>query len=412
MPQFIQTRSGATFSPFTIVAIENPTFNLKESVQDALEQINYEDDASLASPPIDPDATLFWGSDAACSVVSHSSAVLKQFTLSESSHPSPRHSGCNARVHGKRAKKRAAKLKAEGLGHHAPQPKTIETHVVNSIPIKTKLRTEFLPQDSSGYHARGKRPGEGVYFRSLEALLDDGYRLIEWDGMPLTCSEGRVFAVLVGQPQKSEYSQSCELAYEAIMKEGCSAQFSDKETHHCRGAFNLWAPKLHQHFRNHLDPLFTNLTYLHRIFPKSVFPSVAFNFGGNVFTKAHRDCMNSAIGWCAIHALGRYDSKQSSHLVLPDLKLIIEFPPGALILIPSATLTHTNLPVVDGESRISFTQYCTGGLFRYVINGYRTETQLEKQDLEEYARVCGLKDTQWADNTELYSFLQDLKFER
>ncbi|KAG6895723.1 hypothetical protein C0992_013012 [Termitomyces sp. T32_za158] len=449
------TRSGATFSPFVMLPIENPTFNLAESIEDALEQMNYEDDASLISPPPDPDATLFWKSD--------TPALLHRgpFLLSAASNLNTKHSGQNARVHGKRAKKQAAKAKAEGLGHHPPRPRIIKTHVINSAAIETKLEAQSLPRDSSGYIARGKRLGEGIYFKSLEILLSEGYKLIEWDGVagrPLTCSEGRVFAVLVGQPQKSEYAESCKLAYEAIMQEGRSAQFSDKEIHHCRGdfpavnvgvtmgfgatyptnlssaahsdmiqrllknpdiirmanfadgAFNLWAPKLHQHFRNHLDPLFKDLTYLQQIFSKSIFPSAAFNFGGNVFTKAHRDCMNSAIGWCAIHALGSYNPKHSGHLVLPDLKLVIEFPPGALIFIPSATLTHANLPVAEGESRVSFTQYCGGGLLRYVANGYRMETQLRKENFEEYMRMCDLKRTRWMEDIRLYSFLRDFDF--
>jgi hypothetical protein len=54
----------------------------------------------------------------------------------------------------------------------------------------------------------------------------------------------------------------------------------------------------------------------------------------------------------------------------------IEFPSGALILIPSATIAHSNVPVQDGDERISFTQFSAGGLFRFVDNGSRTQDEL------------------------------------
>jgi hypothetical protein len=98
---------------------------------------------------------------------------------------------------------------------------------------------------------------------------------------------------------------------------------------------------------------------------------------------------------CTVQALGDFNPKEGGHIILWELKLVIEFPPGALILIPSATITHSNLPVGAGEHRASFTQYTGGGLFRYVDNGFRTEKELAEQDPEEYARVCEQKAGQW-----------------
>lgn len=52
---------------------------------------------------------------------------------------------------------------------------------------------------------------------------------------------------------------------------------------------------------------------------------------------------------------------------------MIEFPPGALILIPSALLRHSNTMVRPSESRSSFTQYSAGGLFRWVACGCKSQ---------------------------------------
>lgn len=88
--------------------------------------------------------------------------------------------------------------------------------------------------------------------------------------------------------------------------------------------------------------------------------------------------------------------------------MAIEFPPGALILIPSATLAHSNTPVQPGDTRSSFTQYCPGGLFRYVDNGFRTEKELEEGDLKEFARMCELKEARWKMGLGLFSKMEEL----
>jgi hypothetical protein len=53
-------------------------------------------------------------------------------------------------------------------------------------------------------------------------------------------------------------------------------------------------------------------------------------------------------------------------------------------------------------------QYCAGGIFRWVDNGFRTEGQLEKEDPAEYAQMCSLKDARWKEGLALYSTLEEL----
>lgn len=96
------------------------------------------------------------------------------------------------------------------------------------------------------------------------------------------------------------------------------------------------------------------------------------------------------------------------HLILWDLKLVIEFPTASTILIPSATLVHSNIPVAAGQSRMSFTQYCSRGLFRWVDNGFRTEKELAAKDPAEYERIMGLKASRWEAGVALFSTLEEL----
>ncbi len=87
--------------------------------------------------------------------------------------------------------------------------------------------------------------------------------------------------------------------------------------------------------------------------------------------------MNLATGWCGVIALGNYNPKTGGHLVLWDLRLVIEFPPGAVIFIPSSILRHSNVQVAPHETRMSFTQYTAGGLFRWEDCGFCSQKDFE-----------------------------------
>ncbi|KAF9555249.1 hypothetical protein CPC08DRAFT_617139, partial [Agrocybe pediades] len=144
--------------------------------------------------------------------------------------------------------------------------------------------------------------------------------------------------------------------------------------------YSFWCPKIYQEYVEKLNSLWDKFPNLRRNFPRSVFPCCALNCGPNVWTKRHRDGMNRADGWCAITALGHFNPCLGGHLLLPELKLAIQFPPGSVILIPSATVAHANIPVVEGEVRASFTQFAAGDLFRFIDCNFMTETALEKKD--------------------------------
>ncbi|KAJ6590432.1 hypothetical protein DFH09DRAFT_908772 [Mycena vulgaris] len=182
---------------------------------------------------------------------------------------------------------------------------------------------------------------------------------------------------------------------------GCMAGFAD-------AAFALWAPRLHAAYRECDKDLRVRHPHLHRPFQHSTFFAAAFNFGRNVWTFKHRDVLNLAFGWCTVQALGHFNPKNGGHLVLWDLKLLIEFPPGALILLPSATIAHSNVPVQDDEERLSFTQFSAGGIFRYVDNGCQTTKELAENDPEEYERLMALKAACWEKGLGLFSTMDEL----
>ncbi|KAJ7429398.1 hypothetical protein B0H11DRAFT_1768205, partial [Mycena galericulata] len=137
------------------------------------------------------------------------------------------------------------------------------------------------------------------------------------------------------------------------------------------GMFYSFAPNLHGFYTDQMRLLQRGAPYIRRLFAEtvSVFMACTFNFGPSTVTLPHVDAANLAWGWCAITALGHFNPDLGGHLILWDLNLIIRFPPGSTILIPSALLRHSNIAIQQGETRYSFTQYTAGGLFRWVYNG-------------------------------------------
>lgn len=143
-------------------------------------------------------------------------------------------------------------------------------------------------------------------------------------------------------------------------------------------------------------------------FCNSIWAAATVNFGPQTVCFDHRDYANLAFGWCAITALGCFDPKLGGHLILWDMKVVIEFPPGSTILIPSATLRHSNVPLRAGETRSSFTQYTAGGLFRWVEHGFRTAAQFQEDDKTGKARFDEASAGRWAMGLNLFSTIDEL----
>ena len=168
--------------------------------------------------------------------------------------------------------------------------------------------------------------------------------------------------------------------------------------------FKAWAPKLHGRYATNMAALRHHHKSLKFPFSSSVFPSVTYNLGPRTVTYPHLDYFNTAFGWCAITALGTYDYRKGGHLILWDLDLVIEFPPGATIFIPSAVVSHSNVTISQIERRYSVTQYAAGGLFRWVDNGFKTNRSLSRKQrmLQERENF-----TRWEDSLSLFPILSE-----
>ncbi|THU92409.1 hypothetical protein K435DRAFT_605584, partial [Dendrothele bispora CBS 962.96] len=244
---------------------------------------------------------------------------------------------------------------------------------------------------------------------------------------PILDSQDRVVAVLAGRPQAPNWEGLVSEAADAIARAGEQLHFTDKQLNNGRGEFpaiaigvsfgggrrepgnfsqssaasltlltsllalqcfqslsgfanvifHAYAPQTYGYYWDCMRELWKWNPRLRRHFKNNAFASCTVNFGPFTICRPHTDRANLSFGWCAITALGRFDPDKGGHLILWDLGLIIRFPPGSTILIPSALITHSNVPIQEGETRYSFVQYSAAGLFRWVYNGFKSDTDFE-----------------------------------
>ncbi|KAI9429731.1 hypothetical protein H4582DRAFT_1826172, partial [Lactarius indigo] len=114
-------------------------------------------------------------------------------------------------------------------------------------------------------------------------------------------------------------------------------------------------------------------------------------------------------GLCAVVSMGDYNHKLGGHLVLHELKLIMEFPPGYVIFLPSASITHSNIGISDNEWRSSITYYTAGGLFRWNAYGGKTEKELSKKDPQLLKRIKNGIEARWEKAIDLFSKHEELE---
>jgi hypothetical protein len=134
--------------------------------------------------------------------------------------------------------------------------------------------------------------------------------------------------------------------------------------------------------------------------------------GPESITLKHADTGNYFGGGCHIHSGGLYDHKKGGHIILFNLKLVVEFPSGSDVIIPSASVTHGNTPIQPGETRVAFTQFCSGGLFRWVEYGFQTLKNCMLKNPKLIEKLDGMAGQRWKDAFARFSKVGELHTDR
>ena len=169
---------------------------------------------------------------------------------------------------------------------------------------------------------------------------------------------------------------------------------------------------MYGYYRRTLSRLFASNPRLRRIFRASLYPALSCNFGPATATVPHVDSGNYAGGLCVIQSAGNFDPTKGGHIFFRQLHLVVEFPPGATILVPSGVIEHGNTPVTADETRVSITQYAAGGLFRWVEYGERSVKTVEKTDPTFAERMRAQDSARWDQALDRFSRADELHRDR
>ncbi|KAJ7754860.1 hypothetical protein B0H16DRAFT_1722565 [Mycena metata] len=331
---------------------------------------------------------------------------------------------------------RAARRAAEQLHLGTPLKRVVRRHVSNAEPIHITTAPTDYPVTSTGWSGIRDRETQQREYTIPKLQREFGMRIVEWDGRtsrPLVDRESRVIAVLGGRPNDPEYLRLTEQAARELEAARAELHFRPEQRSGRRGAFpavsagisfgggqqvpgNLslpiamtlvfqrlfslacffrisgfanglfqtWNPAVHALYVSTLDALTNDFnTGLRRNFTRrlSAFAAATLNFGPATVTLP--------VGLVFHHSPW----------------LIIRFPPGSTILIPSAILRHSNVSIAAGEQRYSFTQYTAAGLFRWVDNDFRTEHAVEeaiRRDAGAQVQRVRERQTRWATGINSY----------
>ncbi|KAK7024542.1 hypothetical protein VNI00_016217 [Paramarasmius palmivorus] len=212
-------------------------------------------------------------------------------------------------------------------------------------------------------------------------------------GTSAACAKGVSLGGGQKHPQILSHSARTGKALSGLVELPLFERLSGRANHF----LEFYAPRAYCFQKHGLEQLLDHHKELELNFPNTAFAACTWNFGPQFVCYPHLDANNSPFTWCAITAMGDFDPSRGGHLILWDLGLIIRFPPGATILIPSALLVHSNTTVQPGETRHSFVQYTAGGLFCWIDHNFQTvedwnatatEDMVKQRKAEDMKRVA------------------------
>ncbi|KAJ7766824.1 hypothetical protein B0H16DRAFT_1717164 [Mycena metata] len=104
----------------------------------------------------------------------------------------------------------------------------------------------------------------------------------------------------------------------------------------------------------------------------SVFSAATVEFGPHLQATNRR---HQAGSWSILVALGKYVGRLGGHIILWDLGLVVAFPPGSCILIPTGIIRYSFVKVRPHETRYSVVQWAGAGIGRWFGNGHRSDIE-------------------------------------
>ncbi|KAG6905342.1 hypothetical protein DXG01_003333 [Tephrocybe rancida] len=211
--------------------------------------------------------------------------------------------------------------------------------VHTSHTIKATLFTEPLHLDCDAHDLPHTMDGAWLGHHGLSAevtpeikkLIDEGYRLIKWDG----------------RKNPMLHSGRAQLRFCAI------------------------SALSHASWQTRDDGVLKPDDMIHRQGEFLAFPT-GVSFGGG--SKVPGNLQTPAGQAPIVETLKQDENVQriAGFQLSTCISVDCHFPPGSTVLIPSGAVEHGNMPVGPTETCMSFTQYAAGGLFCWVVYGFKS----------------------------------------
>ncbi|KAI0088584.1 hypothetical protein BDY19DRAFT_906589 [Irpex rosettiformis] len=322
----------------------------------------------------------------------------------------------NRKAKARRSERRRKHIQA--LLEHA---RTTYRHAVEYYP------TEFEAEDlhNTGPCFVGKHYSVEKKYHPLQYYIEQGYRVIEWDGKDtkaLLDKDRRIIAVCAGHPTAltdwQDVVDGIRVAIQELERKFDFRGHNERRGDYVSANFGVsfgggqkrpgilkMSEKNYAAVQEFLD----RLDYVQLMVRLAEhYPRFEPPIPRSVFCYE----MNKASGVCPIFNTGTFDPKKGGHIILPQLRILIEFPPGTVILLPSATLVHGNVDIQDHEERESVTLFTAGGLFRWVHYGFQTEKEFKSSDSAGWKAEMKNRKGRWDREIEKFSTPESIAHDR
>ncbi|KAJ3724641.1 hypothetical protein C8R42DRAFT_577592 [Lentinula raphanica] len=136
-------------------------------------------------------------------------------------------------------------------------------------------------------------------------------------------------------------------------------------------------PKLHRFLENLLEKILVDNPDLTRMFAGCCYGACHVNLL-SACTRPHQDYFNVLFAMYCAFSVGSFDHTRGGHLIAWEFGVVTEFPPGTAIFLPSAWVTHANVPIESHERRSSIAFFMSSGLARWYQNGYMSDKSFQE----------------------------------
>ncbi|KAF9067373.1 hypothetical protein BDP27DRAFT_1225905, partial [Rhodocollybia butyracea] len=140
----------------------------------------------------------------------------------------------------------------------------------------------------------------------------------------------------------------------------------------------VYFPKLHLFLTNLQEKVLMDSPDIRRMFEGCCYTACHLNLH-LAWAQLHEDFFNVFFAMCAVHASGKFDHTRGGQFIAWSLGVVVPFPAGATIYVPSACVTHGNVPIAPEETRSSIAFFTPAGIARWFHNGYMSDKEFKER---------------------------------